>query len=718
MIFSQEQRSSKALPHVPKEEKSFHLAPINVDRSKAVEPSPYSSHSGTSEDALIGSVRAEDVSASRPNISPSYSRQAPTVRKPLASTNSMPLPFASSTEDQAFRSLNSTIGRRQPSPFEDADAKLVKESTAVNRRNTQPPLATTPGDNVDEDTPLFVNEDIVSSARLASQYEDKRPPSSANNKVMTPAQFERYRQQMDLTRQQNDGSDSEKSETESDYEEEDDEAEEQRKAALQRRKQEAHLSVYRQQMMKVIGEQAPNLLNTSSAFTRASTSTPNLLGRTSTLGLPMDRTPSGKVSDTDDDEDVPLGILAAHGFPNKNRPPTRLTTSTSIPNLRNAASASPGSVSGDNSGSRGSLPVFARNLPRDPYYGAGLVNASNRESLAMGGGAPAYGSPNAALPPGGLVGVIATEERARAMRRGSPQTPGQDGGVLGVNGPVPGMMPKAHSMGNLSQMAPSVPWGVPGMLHPNQALSPGEQAQLQMSQQMTQMMQMQMQWMQQMMQMQGIQNGPPAAMNHQFLSPQASNANIRPMSLASHSSMNLPTAAPQVDQRTLSLLDPNMSRWNLNRPPSMMPDLGNRPSTGHAAGYAPSIAPSERSNVGMASRYRPVSTAVQEPTPSNQSSTFTTSTLKAWNDENQRPLFGNSPNMAGRKSTSMATVTVRPVNVLDSQPPASKARTSAGSDDDDDEGWTEMMKQRERKKSNWKGKKDESNLGELAHLVH
>jgi hypothetical protein len=667
----------------------------------------------------MGSSRDEDRFLPRRTLSPSYSLQAPAVRKPLASTNSMPLPTIFSTNDQTVKSGHSTFGRRQNSPFQDADANKVRESTLLNRRNTQAlPLATSPGDNVDEDTPLFENEDIVSNARLASQYEEKRPDPSANNKVMTPAQFERYRQQREMTRQQDDGSDSEKSATESDYEEEDDEAEEGRKAALQRRKQEAHLSVYRQQMMKVTGEQAPNSLTVGSTFNRASTSTPNLLGRMSTLGIPIESSPSGKVSDTEDDEDVPLGILAAHGFPNKNRPPGRLTTSTSIPNLRHTASASPGSVAGDNPGGRGTLPVFARNLPKDPYFGAGLVNAANRESLAMGGGAPAYGAPTGSLPPGGLVGVIATEERARAMRRGSPQTaPGHDGSLLGM---APGMMTKAHTMGNLSQMAPSAPWGMPGMMHPNQPFSPGEHAQLQMSQRMTQMMQMQMQWMQQMMQMQGIQNGPQAAINQQTLSPQSANPNMRPMSLASHSALNLPPGAPQVDQRTLSILDPNMSRWNLNRPPSMAPDLGNRPGTAQGAGYAPSIAPSERSNIGMASRYRPVSTAVQEPTPSNGSSTFTTSTLKPWNDENQRLSFGGSPNMASRKSTSMATVTVRPVGILDSHSPASKPHAPAGSDDDDDEGWAEMIKQRQQKKSNWKGTKEESSFGglDLAHLVH
>jgi hypothetical protein len=716
----QAQRSSQVLPSLPRQEDSFHLSPIDINKSKIAEPSPVSSTSRTSEDALMGSPRNEVVVSPRESVSPSYTRQAPTTRKPLPSASSMPLPIIVSREEQVGKSVKSTISSRSFSSFEDADAKIVRESASLNRRNTQLPLATSPGENVNEDTPLFESDEIVSSARLASRYEEKRPVTSDNNKVMTPAQFERYRQQRDIMRQQDDGPNSEQSDdADSDYEEQDDEAEERRKAALQRRKQEAHLSVYRQQMMKVTGEQLPNALNPGSTSNGASNSTPNLLGRASTLGLPIDRSPSGKVSDTDDDEDVPLGILAAHGFPNRNRPPTRLATSTSIPNLRNSASSSPGSVAGDNIGSRVSLPVFARNLPKDPYFGAGLVNQTNRESLAMSGGAQAYAAPNGALPPGGLVGVIATEERARAMRRGSPQAPVHDAGPFGTGGAVPGLLPRSHTMGSMNQMAPSAPWAMPGTLHPpNPTLSVGEQAQLQMSHQMTQMMQMQMQWMQQMMQIQGMQAGSQAAMNPQMSSAQPLNANLRPMSMASPSSINPHLAAPQVDQRTLSMLDPNMSRWNLNRPLSMAPDFGNRPRTTQGAGYTPSIAPSERSNVGLASRYRPVSTVIQEPALSNRSSTFTASTLKPWNEENQRPSFGGSPGVADRKST-LATVTVRPVSFLDSQVPiaSSKPRVSPESDDDDDEGWAEMMKQREKKKTNWKGTQDESSLADLAHLI-
>jgi hypothetical protein len=631
-----------------------------------------------------------------------------------------------SVQNTAQRARNSTdkglkrgsvyTGRRPSSPVEDADAKIVRESLLLYRRNTQSATLENAQVDAEEETPLFGSDEIMSSARIATEYEERAASLPVSqNKVMTPAQFERYRQQQELTRKQSKASDSESSDAGSDYEEDEDEAEKEQEAARQRRKQEAHLSVYRQQMMKVTGEQIPSPLSSSTlsrpTVDRASVSTPNLTARMSTLGVS-----SGKLSsDGDDDEDVPLGILAAHGFPSKHRPPTRLTTASSIPNLRASASASPGSVYGEGTAPRSNLPAFARNLPRDPYFGAGLVNPPKRESLAMGGGSPAYGGPSSSLPPGGLVGVIATEERARALRRGSPN-PQANASSHG--------MPRAYTMGNMAQMSPAGYWGMPGgMMPPQQLISPGEQAQLQISQQMTEIMQAQMQMMQQMMQMQSIPTGTPGLPNSNFLSvPQPVNANMRPMSMASANLFNLPSGPPQVDQRTLSMLDPSMSRWNASRPPSIFPDSGARPGTPRATqGYAPSMAPSERSNVGLASRYRPVSTVGQEHNnPMARSFTFPSSALKSWNDENQSPssVTGPPAQASDRKSTSLATVTVRPVSGQGQASVASKSNAGAVSDDDEDEGWAEMMKKRERKKSSWKLKSSAPALGDLLHLVH
>lgn len=177
---------------------------------------------------------------------------------------------------------------------------------------------------------------------------------------------------------------------------------------------------------------------------------------------------------------------------------------------------------------------------------------------------------------------------------------------------------------------------------------------------------------------------------------------MRPVSMAG----NQAGVPPTVHQRTLSMLDPNIS---VRRTGSPMPNLSGPPLRPHTAGYAPSIAPSERSNAGLAPRYRPISMMPGEhgqhaPSPLH----------KGWNDENKPP--GLPPHGHLPKSTTMATVTVRPVS------PTSQSQNSKpqrGSDvEDDDQGWAEMMKKRDKKKSNWKLKRGTSSFGDLLGAVH
>src|SRR5690606_9052591 len=116
--------------------------------------------------------------------------------------------------------------------------------------------------------------------------------------------------------------------------------------------------------------------------------------------------------------------------------------------------------------------------------------------------------------------------------------------------------------------------------------------------------------------------------------------------------------------------------------------------------YAPSIAPSERSNVGLAPRYRPVSGvgAGADPNRARRSSTFTAST-RPWNDENQRPSsFLAQPQTSRpseRKSTLLSNVT------------GPQSSSGAASDDDDEEGWASRVKKREKKKKGGKREKKE-----------
>ncbi|KAH0543494.1 hypothetical protein FGG08_002162 [Glutinoglossum americanum] len=608
-----------------------------------------------------------------------------------------------------------TLGSRSPDLASGPPRRPISEIPSEPARSST--------GQVQEDA--FFDPAIASSAKLAAQFEEhlNSPERQAEQKkVMTPAQFERYRQQQE-TRSKFDASKSDTSDDDDDGDDED-EAERNRQAAKQRKKQEAHLTVYRQQMMKVTGEQSSSFPSLgqmhSGPNVTASSSAPNLLsGGLSTINLNGDKD-EGKESD-DSDEDIPLAILAAHGFPNKNRPPTMLMAGSSTSNFRplsqvNPYPPPPRSVAGESvaaGSTTGKLPVFARNLPRDPYFGASLVNPSNRESLAFshnGGGSVYGGSPGpsglppSGLPPGGLVGVIASEERSRAMRRGSPNSAafnrsGSPGaGLLGMGagagvgpqgmGPMPGMGGMG-GIGGVGQMGPmpgmnmgmGMGMGMGGM-GGMPMMAPGDQVQLQMSQQMTQMMQMQVQWMEKMMQMQQLQSGQPQSPQP---SPQPGSGNGFlgvPGQMGSPPLMDS-NSIPQIHQRTMSMLDPGSSQWNNQtnfRNSTYAPSINNR-----TPGYTPSIAPSERSTVGLPSRYRPVS---QNPAaaPSNRASTFTAGTLSTWQEKR-------------------ATL---------SQTKMQKAKGEAKNDDeDDDQGWEEMKKKREKKKSHWKLKNDSNVLNQL-----
>ncbi|RHZ46709.1 uncharacterized protein CDV56_103352 [Aspergillus thermomutatus] len=725
-----------------KEEKVSRPAPINTNVPKEIEPSPYSWDSRHSGEGLLNATQspAEDSPIGQPGVPNSSSIFPEGRRKSLplatATTSHRSLIKPQAGGDKGLRRSVVYSAKRNSTPVEDEDAKLIMESLYSSKSGVHfasmsdhegsdhehhapliahlntpagmdsPRLSKSPAEIRRQFPPVGESQldpSIAAHALLAAQYEQSQPkPGTSTNKVMTPSQFEHYRQQQELRRSNSDASKSEDS-AESDFDEED-EAEKNREAERQRRKQEAHLTVYRQQMMKVTGQQSP-APSLRPELDHASNSTPNLTIHAPNSG---NRSGSGKSSEGDEDEDIPLGILAAHGFPNRNRPPSRLVPSSSIPNLRASFHQpyvpSPGSVAGDNDlTNRTSLPVFARNLPRDPYYGASLVNPANRESLAFGGGASVHGGPSAsaALPPGGLVGVIATEERARAMRRGSPNTQAvyefQNG--MGASGAA-----------NLSGGVPR-PYTMMGMNPPNlqSGLSATEQAQVQLSQQMSQMMQVQMQWMQQMISMQGGQTPPPQPLMSPMGFPPSlsANANLRPASMPTAGPLN-PAPPAFNDQRTLSMLDPNVSS-RLNGPAMPYLPAGNRPGTPVGQGYAPSIAPSERSNVGMAPRYRPVSTLQLD-----QGSAAYPSMARQWNDENQRAASPARP--LAMKSPSMPTVTVRPVST-DGRP-HNERKNAALDDEDDDEGWAELMKKREKKKSNWRIKKETSSLGDLLNVVH
>ena len=663
-------------------------SPLQIDRTTKVESSPYSWSSQHSNEQLLGLSPSptQDRAPSVPrHASPLGGRpQVPGADGgPKRTSRLQPGSGPASAEDEDSVLLNDSLST--VSKFLNGSSSTAAQQTGRYRRNEdnfgsyrQVSASSTPSrsDRKGDDDNLF-DTSLAQSSRLAHRYVSRKP-SPPRNKVMTPAQFERYRQDKERQDTREDVAQPEKepAEEEDNYEDDEDEVEKSRQAAKQRRKQEAHMTVYRQQMMKVTGES--NGVGPSRPSIQMSFSTPNLANLTGPATTPS---PNGGSDGSDEDEEVPLAILAAHGFPSKTRPPARLSTMMSNPNLRATAGTPsyqrPGSVVGDAApaaGAGGRLPVFARNLPQDPYLGAGLVNSAVRESMTFGGGSPASGPTAAQLPPGGLVGVIANEERSRALRRGSP--------AVDASRPLPNMNVNTGGSQQVDPMA-GIPHQMMYPAMPKQGmLTPGDQAQMHMTQQMQQFMQMQMQFMQmQMMAANG--GGRPLSQMPTHLSPMGAGMGMMGMGnpeamrhsfVDNGSTMDFALPRPDVHTRSMSMVQPSSASWI--QPPA---SPGYAPSirVQGVNGYAPSIAPSERSNVGLPGRYRPVSQAFAPgPGPGNLPRASTMSgALGGWDQ--------------ARKQTNRSPL-----------------QNSGGkSDDDDEEGWEAMKAKREKKKSLWKSKK-------------
>ncbi len=541
-------------------------------------------------------------------------------------------------------------------------------------------------------------DNLLDSANVASMWSDKSAtipdvPPKPKSKVMTPAQFEKYRQEQERLKSIGYKPASEKDDEEDTYEEEDDEDEDEkrREQARQRRKQEAHMTVYRQQMMKITGD------------VMAGSQRPPMTATQSTPNLELDH----NIADPEDeDEDIPLAILQAHGFPNRNRAPGQLNGMSSNPNLRASSqmglSVGSGSVAGG--GNRTStLPAFARRLPQDPYnYGAGIVNPTNRESLAFGSGSQ-YGGGGPQRPiAGGLVGVIANEERSRAMRRGSPNAQGEypamPANMLGA-APPPGLMNRSSTMpgGPMMQQQPNS----------DSAMMQAQLAQMQAQLQMNAEMQLQffnmlsgappppMSGMQQpggMPPRAGSVYGIPVQTQHPGFSRASTMNNMGGMN-GGFPNVGGTNSRPgsASNGRPFTVADPNF------------PTLGNLRSSFMPAGYAGSITPSERSNVGQPGRYRPISHMPQANVDSSRTSTMMSGGLGNWS---KSPRIHNGSLANGFSGSKPSTPTVRILPL------------EQDNEEDEEKEWEEMRKKKEKKKSMWRMKRKDNDLGDIAHLTN
>jgi hypothetical protein len=595
----------------------------------------------------------------------SFNRRSPTLNTAVQDTDAMHI---QNSLRENRRSNTSMLTAERPRSY-GMDASLTSPPGPPSRASTTPAL-------FDSADPRFAEKSfspahIRSTPSPASQLGRHSPfafeqesqsflsdvtsvrPTEKPKIVMTPKQFEDYRRRQEEDDRKAIQAKAAQHDSDEEVSDDEDEKKRNREANNNRRKQEAHLTSYRQSMMKITGEQGSISAigqmrmsnNTSPAISISPPPRPGSSTGVSPLLAPVQ---------DEDDEDVPLGLLMSQ--PGHQKSARRVS---SIPNLGRRSQTFPApaaSVAGD-SKRHSQLPPFARNLPMDVPVGSGasirpsVYRSSYSQSPSVYGG-PLPASRVAPAIPGGLVGVIADEERARAARRASSQTgipprPATAGtGLLGMSGTRQGGYA-------------AVPQGY------NDFNQPTNQATEQLNASLQQMNLM-MQNMMMAMQAQGMHGIDPAVMQgqmQQLQQMQQANGLLSPAQVDARRPQSMMSTRP-------SPLDVNMNRHNalnmldqnMNRPLYAGSVYGQSIHGGN--GYAPSIAPSERSTVGLPSRYRPVSSAVADPTP-------------------PMPL------------KHQASKTWR----------SSTAQNNKNSGDEDEEaGWAELKRRKEMKKASWRMK--------------
>lgn len=261
--------------------------------------------------------------------------------------------------------------------------------------NLDPGSATYLMNNNSNDTePLnFVPNLRPGISNMGSRFRTTGVASPANI-VMTKSQYDKYLLEKKeknesgksnaADKQQNDEDDDDSSD-DSDDDEFDasrralDNEENKHQDMRMRMRQDAHLSIYRQKMVKLTGSQI-GLLNTKSKSK-----------------LPVKRN-----DDDSDEDDVPLGILKTHGFPRRPR-------TASQPNL--LAPELTYSKRNKSSGDLDSLHSTPSTGPTTPAVEEGYLAMRNQSVMTL----PGF---NASVPMNrGLVGEIAKEESAKSKRK-------------------------------------------------------------------------------------------------------------------------------------------------------------------------------------------------------------------------------------------------------------------------------------------------------------
>ncbi|KAB2572257.1 uncharacterized protein LTHEOB_11974 [Lasiodiplodia theobromae] len=715
---------SESEPTLPPPPKTFASSrptqppsPIRVDRTKDVGGSPYSWDSRDSNDALMASP---PVAAHSP-----YNERAPPVPRHSI------VPLSASPPPLQVRTNSSPVSERKPArngamktpslPVEDADARMVRESfrasrdakdleAAQTRQNgssessvktpsfssahssiqsqhqAQPVTAASSPDSMAEATPRAkgagtANEEsrplfsktppTPQTTRPGVRFESQKPAR------MTQAEFavlQRQHQKDPLSDDESDVSD--------EYIDDDQEEEERKKIEEMRKirqQQQEKMSAHREMMKKTVGGMNQSLGGRPVSMerpgmNRASMSTSELLGNRASY--------YGGNEDEDETDDIPLGILKEHKFPKLGN---RLSHHSSLTNLRSASAQGmrPVSAAGSVVGGPGNLPPFARGLPADlpsePYLGANLVQQPMRESIGYGAMGPASvyeGSTGGNAQPT-LVNMIADAEQAKEARRGGATKIFGTTATYGQRLPQPGQMGmgQGQGMGMLG-----LGMGMP-QAQPQQMFMPQQQQQLSMNMNMQQMQMQQMQAMaqlQQQMQMMlqqqqmGIQQGMPQMGMQPVMQQGMMGQNNFGSPLLGQRPMSMASAQGLGQQRTRSMVNPpSMSFGGLQQ------QFGSH----LAPGYAPSLAPSERSNVGQSARYRPVTQQIHD----GSSTVMSQSTVQ--------------PGQAGANRLTIRVKAKSP-----------KSQTSGANEDDDDEGWGSPKKK-------WSAKKRSKSDNQLTDFI-
>lgn len=642
--------------------RTFHAEPIKIDPKLDVEAPLKSWDSRNSTDNLMSSPRLPADDSPPPPVPPhKYGQYAPVPsHSPDVSLNGTS-DFRNHSASAVRQSAMSQKSQRESSPERDSTSKASSSAPSL-----QTPLSSRSGSDIttpkaavrnatstvseDEDddmfTPVKLQDTPVKKSTLpvlAEQPRPQPPTTDSGRRVLTQAEF-RAQQQRAMAQPHEDSSDEE------DYEDEEEAQERAAQEAIARRKK---------QQMDLARDHMRRTTTAPGSLTR-----PDSTVEPFSMGFPSE---TSLQANEWEDEDVPLGILAQHGFPSKNQGKAPVQPAGAMPSYLSDRPASAGAGVGDNRAST-FRPVFARNLPDDPhtsFIGGGLVRPANRESLGFANRGPAsiagdtvgnmhmnmnmmnYPEPQMGQP--SLVEQIHMRDMNKQKYMGGASTKkpteGPFTGMLGaqMNPPVqtgPGtrmsMMPGMQNMGMGMGMGMGMmgsPMGMPMMPgqmgYPMQSNDMMQMQQFQQMQQMLAAQQMQIQQMQ-MQQDPRMSMAFPSNMSDPRMSmafppmpqqQQQQQQHDPRMSMAGPSFLNVPGGS----QRPMSIMPVGSQPLQQPARPFSSP-MGQAPQLS----YTPSIAPSERSNIGLSARYRPVATHTDAKSSSSM-------TLQASGGASQNP---------------------------------------------------------------------------------